>query len=306
MEREADRVGYGVMTEAGYEPQGFVSMFEKLQQASRLNDNGSFPYLRSHPMTTERIADAQARQQLLPAKSAALTTPLHAMMAARAQVLADPGIDVLRSLAAQADAAAWATAPTGRQAGVLYAAVMAEQRQRNFAAAKRHVTRLQTLTASMPDARASHVVRLLAAELALAAGDTPTALRWPVSPDRASTLLLAQTRVATRQPSEAQRAADALRVWLSEHPRDASAWLLLVSAYEVQGDSLRAIRAQAEARAVELDYPAAVDRLKAAQTLAHSMAREGKLDRSGNIEASIVDARLRELEGLRREQALQR
>jgi predicted Zn-dependent protease len=59
MEREADRVGYGVMTEAGYEPQGFVTMFEKLQQAARLNDNGSFPYLRSHPMTTERISDAQ-------------------------------------------------------------------------------------------------------------------------------------------------------------------------------------------------------------------------------------------------------
>jgi predicted Zn-dependent protease len=119
-------------------------------------------------------------------------------------------------------------------------------------------------------------------------------------------LLLAQTRIATRQASEAQRAGDALRVWLSKHPRDASAWLLLVSAYEVQGDSLRAIRAQAEARAVELDYPAAVDRLKAAQTLAHNMAREGKLDRGGHIEASIVDARLRELETLRREQALQR
>ena len=49
MEREADRVGYGVMTGAGFEPQGFVTMFEKLQQASRLNDNGAFPYLRSHP-----------------------------------------------------------------------------------------------------------------------------------------------------------------------------------------------------------------------------------------------------------------
>jgi predicted Zn-dependent protease len=306
MEREADRVGYGVMTEAGYEPQGFVSMFEKLQQAARLNDNGSFPYLRSHPMTTERIADAQARQQLLPPQVASLTTPLHAMMAARAQVLANPGVDVLRSLAAQADAAALPTAPAARQAGVLYAAVMAEQRQRNFAAAKRHVSRLQDLTTSMPDAKASHVVRLLAAELALAAGDTSTAQQWPASSDRASTLLLAQTRIATRQPSEAQRAGDALRVWLSQRPRDASAWLLLVSAYEVQGDSLRAIRAQAEARAVELDYPAAVDRLKAGQTLAHSLAREGKLDRGGHIEASIVDARLRELEGLLREQALQR
>lgn len=43
MEREADRIGFGVMTQAGFEPSGFVTMFEKLQQASRLNDNGSFP-----------------------------------------------------------------------------------------------------------------------------------------------------------------------------------------------------------------------------------------------------------------------
>jgi predicted Zn-dependent protease len=325
MEREADRVGYGVMTDAGYEPQGFVSMFEKLQQASRLNDNGSFPYLRSHPMTTERIADAQARQQLLPAQPAAPITPLHAMMAARAQVLANPGIDVLRALAAQADATALVATSAARQAGVLYGAVMAEQRQRNIAAARQNLARLQALTASMPDASTQRVVRLLAAELALTAGDTATALRWldgqalqskggstelaplgAASRDRASTMLLAQTRVATRQFAEAQRAAEALRLWLVQHPRDASAWLLLASAYEAQGDSLRAIRAQAEARAVELDYPAAVDRLKAAQALAHSMAREGKLDRGGNIEASIVDARLRELEGFRREQALQR
>ena len=62
MEREADRVGFGVMTQAGFAPQGFTTMFDKLQQAARLNDNGAFPYLRSHPLTTERIADVQSRQ----------------------------------------------------------------------------------------------------------------------------------------------------------------------------------------------------------------------------------------------------
>src|SRR3954462_10502247 len=65
MEREADRIGFGVMTGAGFEPQGFVTMFEKLQLASRLNDSGAFPYLRTHPMNTERAADMQARQQLI-------------------------------------------------------------------------------------------------------------------------------------------------------------------------------------------------------------------------------------------------
>jgi predicted Zn-dependent protease len=129
MEREADRVGYGVMTEAGYEPQGFVTMFEKLQQAARLNDNGSFPYLRSHPMTTERISDAQARQQLLPTRAAVATTPMHAMMAARAQVLAKPGVDVLRTLAAQATATGLGADSKTKQAGVLYGAVLAETQQ---------------------------------------------------------------------------------------------------------------------------------------------------------------------------------
>jgi hypothetical protein len=80
----------------------------------------------------------------------------------------------------------------------------------------------------------------------------------------------------------------------------------LSAAHEREGDGLRAIRAQAEARAMELDYPAAVDRFKAAQDLARQLARENKLDRAGHIEAAIVDARLRELEALRREQALQR
>ncbi|MDY0107376.1 MAG: M48 family metalloprotease, partial [Giesbergeria sp.] len=61
MEREADRVGFGLMQPAGFAPQGFVSMFDKLQQANRINDNGSWPYLRSHPLTTQRIADMHSR-----------------------------------------------------------------------------------------------------------------------------------------------------------------------------------------------------------------------------------------------------
>ena len=36
MEREADRIGFGVMADAGFDTRGVGSMFEKLQQASRL------------------------------------------------------------------------------------------------------------------------------------------------------------------------------------------------------------------------------------------------------------------------------
>ncbi len=311
MEREADRVGYGVMTEAGYAPQGFVTMFEKLQQAARLNDNGSFPYLRSHPMTTERISDAQARQQLMPTRNPVPTTPMHAMMAARAQVLANPGIDGLRTMAALANASGLSAATKAKQAGVWYGAVLAEMKQRNFAEARQSLSRLQALAGL--EAPAQRAGRLLGAELALTAGDAAQAVAQLESKtkaipatDRATRLLLAQSRVATRQPAQGKAAANDLSMWLTLHPRDATAWLVQATAYELQGDSLHAIRAQAEARAMELDYAAAVDRFKAAQMLAHQLTNEGKLDRAGHIEASIIDARLRELERLRREQTLER
>jgi predicted Zn-dependent protease len=313
MEREADRIGYGVMTQAGYEAQGFVTMFEKLQQAARLNDNGSFPYLRSHPMTAERIADAQARQQLLPARALIALTATHAMMSARAQVLSKPSAESLRALSAQANSSTVATATKAKQAGLLYTAVMAEMKQRNFVAARQFFTRLQALTGL--DASAIRVIRLLGAELALAAGDAAQAVAMldpktnatSIAPnDRASRIQLALSRVATQKALQGKAAMDELLVWITQHPRDATAWGVLSSAYELQGDGLRAIRAQAESRANELDYAGAVDRFKAAQMLGHQMAKDGKLDRAGNIEASIIDARLRELENLRRIQTLER
>ncbi|MBC8057500.1 MAG: M48 family metalloprotease, partial [Rhizobiales bacterium] len=61
MEREADRVGWQIMTGAGYTPAGMASMFEKMEQSSRLNDFGGYPYLRSHPLTSERIGEARSR-----------------------------------------------------------------------------------------------------------------------------------------------------------------------------------------------------------------------------------------------------
>lgn len=84
MEREADRVGHGLMAPAGFAPQGFVGMFDKLQQANRINDNGSWPYLRSHPLTTQRIADMQMRQPPGSTKTPAPTLE-HAMLSARAR-----------------------------------------------------------------------------------------------------------------------------------------------------------------------------------------------------------------------------
>ena len=83
----------------------FATMFEKLQHASRLNDNGSFPYLRSHPLTTERIADMQARAQLQRRRRRCRAADAGARhdRGARA-VLSNPGVDALRAAVKRRDA----------------------------------------------------------------------------------------------------------------------------------------------------------------------------------------------------------
>ncbi len=91
-----------------------------------------------------------------------------------------------------------------------------------------------------------------------------------------------------------------MQLWLASRPRDAQAWQLLAAAYTAQGQTLRAVRAEAEVHAAHLDYEAALNRLRAAQELARAGAQ------GDHIEASIIDTRRREVELQLREQALER
>jgi predicted Zn-dependent protease len=296
MEREADRVGYGVMTEAGFRPQAFVTMFEKLQQAARLNDNGSFPYLRTHPMTTERMAEMQARQQLAPPPAGPPPADLvYAMMIGRARVLSYPGVDGLRSYVAEAQGVRAGGPASMKQVTVLYAGALANAKLREYPAAMRVAGELAALVAHNP--AAAREAALLLAEIGLQAGDSTRALALVPGAGRPELLLSSQARIARGRAAEV---APLLRTWVAVHPRDAQAWQTLSRAYGAEGDRLRSIRADAEAQVAHLDYQAALDRFKAAQDLARH-AGPGEY-----IEASIIDARTREVQSLLREQSLER
>lgn len=300
MEREADRVGYGVLTQAGFEPAGFASMFEKLQQASRLNDNGTYPYLRTHPMTTERSADMQARSQLVARERVDANAPAvleHALMAARARALSSVGVDALRSLVSEATSLQ-AGAPALRRAATLYSGSLAASRLRDTGTAVMYAQRLVDEQREAP--AAARQARLLLAEVALAGGRTERALSLldAASRSRPELLLRSQAGIAS---GNASQVAQLLQAWVATQPRDAFAWQVLAAAYHAQGHTLRAVRAEAEIQVAQLDYAAAVDRLKAAQDLVRRGAAAGD-----HIEASIIDTRTRQVESLLREQALER
>lgn len=330
MEREADRVGFGVLSGAGFDAQGFVSMFDKLQQASRLNDDGSFPYLRSHPLSGERIADMRARLPQGPVATQApaanptaspapapsilnLDLPgvrpgtaaspvaagrpgpsveLHTLMSSRARVLAENGPDRMRS---------WLQVGQGPNArpGERYAAALSALRLGQRDKALELAQKLRDTVA--PDARFAADALML--ELLLSPSTSPatpaqTALlaelrdRSLAGASRAAVMLGAQAAIATGQP---QRAVSRLQSWVVLQPRDALAWQTLARAYQVQGQSLRAVRAEAEARVAHLDYSGAVDRFRAAQSLP---VAERSAD---SMEMAIVDSRRRDVEVLLRE-----
>ena len=306
MEREADRVGLGVMTQAGFEAQGFVTMFDKLQQASRLNDNGSYPYLRSHPLTTERIADMQSR---LPSNALhttlASSNMVHAMMASRARVLSNPAADALLGWQDQVKDAGLQKQTLAKQAGVWYGAALAASNLRLFADARQHLKQLKTLVA----AEALQQTNWLLVEIALAERDLSPSQLLALGPEvgldmtqvsadhfsRTELLLQAQIAIQARQKDVLALVGQRLQTWVTQHPTDATAWQALSGIFEAQGQSLRALRAEAESWVARLDYVPALDRLRAARTRLKDVGHTS----ANRIEAFIIDARFRQIEKLR-------
>ena len=326
MEREADRVGFAISTQAGFAQQGFVTMFGKLQQASRLNDPGNFPYLRSHPLSTERMADMQSRIELPDAAAPAPPTARknvqetdHAMMAARARVLSNYTVDALRTWAVEVDPTHLSRATPAQQAASLYGATLAAIKLRDYKDAQIQWLRLSDSVRSDPVA--SRLARLLGVELKLAQGDGAAALALLQSGTklqhkntRAELFLAAQAQLQQSVAGTTVAAAPSkepvgslatttqqLQIWVADHPRDAQAWQLLSSTYAAEGRTLSSIRAQAEINVAQLDYPAALSRFKTAQ----EWARKGGAG-TDHFEASIVDTRTRQVESTVREQALER
>ena len=308
MEREADRIGFNLLSSAGFAPQGFVAMFDKLQQANRINDNGSFPYLRSHPLTSERIGDMQARLQLSPGAAlpahAPRPNPLeHALMATRARILADPSVDSLRAALQEALSAPPAAATQGAALSVkamasLYGGALAALKLREFTAARQLIATLGAAFVAEPLAK--RAVQLLAYETSLAEASQAAAVAAAIgaAPLKRPELLL--SGAAHRASGQPRAVLDALQTWVSQHPSDALAWDSLADMYQALGQPLRALTAQAQASLAREDLPGALDRLKAGQAMVKSGAAVD------HIEASIIDTRARAVESALREQALER
>ena len=302
IEREADRVGFQVMTAAGFAPGGMAAMFEKMDNSSRLNDFGGFPYLRTHPLTVERIGEARARAGIGSAVTHGSVLE-HTVAQCRARVLMDTRVDALRRWEARdAD-------KEGSAADKLRAAcesALAASMLRDWARADASFAVALALVRGSPNssARAERAVVLMQAQSLLdrgAVAPAAEALKAYAGDGSRPTLLL-EAQVALRaaptvSPDNAALKARAseLQTWVALHGDDSLAWGALGQVWGRLGVPLRALRAEAESRYALGDLLGAVDRLRAGQRLARS---GGPVD---FIDVSVIDSRLRDIEFQRRQ-----
>ena len=66
-EYEADRIGIGLLSDAQFDPQGMVEFFGIMGQISSSSGLGGIEYLRTHPLSNNRVAEAINRAESLPA-----------------------------------------------------------------------------------------------------------------------------------------------------------------------------------------------------------------------------------------------
>jgi predicted Zn-dependent protease len=65
-EREADRVGLQILDNAGFDTRGMPDFFNTMLKSSRFVDGSAPSFLRTHPLTTERITDVRNRVESMP------------------------------------------------------------------------------------------------------------------------------------------------------------------------------------------------------------------------------------------------
>ena len=317
MEREADRVGHGILTDAGHNPAGMARMFELLARASRLNDDNSFPYLRTHPLTTERIGEARARlgPDDLSGQGAGfgLTEPAralavrHALMSARSKVLMDTRSVALTEVLQQAQAASQGKGDAQSVLAAHYAALVAAVALKDWARVDAWSAQVQedlkSSAWSGSSAReAGRIWRLTHLEGLLETGRAAQALTgfqggWPgvqapLQPDARPEVVL-KARAALnlpdaqlQQPVVAEATAQ-LQTLLSVRPADLSAWQLLGALWSRQGQPLRAVRAEAEAAAMAGDLQGALDRVQSVRR------RYPQPNAAELIELQVLEARAR-------------
>jgi len=278
-EREADRIGVQILDQAGLDPGAMPIFLERMQRAYRVYETNAPSYMRTHPLTYERIADVQSRVAALNYRQVPDGLDF-LFVRTRLQVLAGTPRDSIQRFEH-----ILAEKKTVHEASARYGLVMALLEAKDVDRALAESKRLEKEAPNNPMARA------LVARVLLAAGQRKEAFalyeesikaypgRRGLIYDYAGALL------------EARREQDALNLVLRAQQQlapDYRLYQLEARAHEALSQRLQQHRALAEAYLLRGSVPAAIEQLQI-----------GLQSGDGDyFQLSSAEARLKELRAL--------
>ncbi|HZR02506.1 MAG TPA: M48 family metalloprotease [Burkholderiales bacterium] len=275
-EREADRVGVQILQRAGFDSTAMAAFLDRMQRAYRAYETNAPSYVRTHPLTYERIADVQNRVADLPYKQVPDSMDF-LLVRARLQVLGGSPRDAIERFDDILK-----EKKTVHEVAAQYGLVFALLEAKDLARAKREAAVLQR---EAPD---NALVLSLVAKVNWLAGERDTAMRMYADAidrfprRRALAFDYSRALLEAKRPKEALAALDRAQQLLQP---DYRLLQLKAQTYSALGQRLQQHRAQAEAYVLLGSVPAAIEQLQIG-------LRSGDGD---YYQLSSAEARLREL-----------
>lgn len=292
-EREADRVGFQILLSAGFDPSAMATFFGRLQQGSRIYESAAPAYLRTHPLTTERIGDIQARLKESRVRQHADSLDFN-LVRARLRVLQDPSLQGARDAQSYFNAQLndrTTPSPAATHYGLAVALLRLEQAPAAWAAAQ--------TARRLAGTQASPMLDKVVSEAHYAAAQTPTEREAAIAQAREATQRFPLSRLTAihyadllQKNGNHDLAVAYLREQLALPRSDSTYFSMLARSYAELGQRTLQHQAVAEAYVLMGSTPAAVEQLQ--------MAR--KAGDADFYVLSEVDARLRQLSQQLKEQ----
>ena len=274
-EEEADRIGLQLLQKSGFNTHAMPEFLERLQKATRLLDGNAPNYLRTHPITSYRIAEIENRVQKQP----------YLMI----EYSLDFQLVRTKLIAAQKtapDAVAYFSDALGAQkhgnpVAQRYGLVAALLRNNEI---KRAVQELEVLRGQEKN---NPMIETLAGQVKRAAKndtDTLAFYRTAVQNFPQHRALIYDYVDLLLQSNQAQAAVKLLTEQLVRHPSDTKLYNLQAHGYAIQGKFLEQHQAQAYSYAWQGNLLAAIEQLELAKKAGGDF-----------YQLSIVESDLREL-----------
>lgn len=287
-EEEADRIGLQLLQKSGFNTHAMPEFLERLQNSTRLLEGNAPNYMRTHPITSDRIAEIDNRVQKQPYRLVpdSLNFQLVRTKLIAAQKTAPEAITYFSdALGAQNFGN-----PIAQRYGLVSALLRNNEIER--AAQELAILRKQALGSQM--ARNNPMIETLAGQVKRAGKDDAATLAFyrtavqNFPQHRALIYDYADLLLQNNQPEIAVRL---LAEQIGRHPSDTTLYDLQARAYAMQGKALEQHQAQAYSYAWQGNLYAAMEQLELAKQAGGSFYQLSTIESDLRELRDMLDAR---------------